>query len=63
MVETSEEVWYSLSRQNSKEEVKGDLQLKIQLEAIEDNIVSSHVIDKLTIFPLVILDTSKYGCK
>lgn len=63
MVETSEEVWYSLSRQNSKEEVKGDLQLKIQLEAIEDNIVSSHVIDKLTIFPLVILDTSKYECK
>ena len=43
MVETSEEVWYSLSRQNSKEEVKGDLQLKIQLEAIEDNIVRVHM--------------------
>ena len=63
MAETSEEVWYSLSRQSSKEEVKGELQLKIQLEAIEENIVSSHVIDKLTIFALVILDTSKYGCK
>ena len=59
MAETSEEVWYSLSRQSSKGEVKGELQLKIQLEAIEDNIVSSHVIDKLTKFALVIPDTSK----
>lgn len=59
MAETSEDVWYSLSRQSSKEEVKGELQLKIQLEAIEDNIVSSYVIDKLTMFALVIPDTSK----
>ena len=39
MADSSEEKWYSLLRNSSKGDVRGEIQLKIQLEAVEPNVV------------------------
>ena len=39
MADFSEEKWYPLLRNSTKGDVKGEIQLKIQLEAIEPDVV------------------------
>ena len=39
MADFSDEKWYPLLRNSTRGEVKGEIKLKIQLEAIEPNVV------------------------